>query len=111
MPASPEPRSGNPIEATTSCSLSKRFRRWAAKDFGPRILRGIARVWTRGVDGFDWKEVAANLQVEEATLHDSFWDEIRQGDSPQEMHSERQNVIQKPQDRHPVDPTNSASPR
>jgi hypothetical protein len=110
MPASHEPRSENAIRPpTSSCSLSKRLRRWAAKDFGPRILRRIARVLTRSLEGFDWKEVAANLQVSDRTLDDAFWSEIRLADTPQKVHSERQDVIQKPQDQHPVNPNSAPS--
>jgi len=68
-------------------------------------------VLTRGRDGFDWKEVAAKLQVGDRTLRDTFWNEIWHADSIEEGHSEKQNVIQKPQDEHPVNPPDSAPSR
>lgn len=109
MPASPEPRSENAIQPIASCSRSKRVRRWAAKDFGPRFLRLIRMVLARRLGGFDWREVAANLQVSNSTPHDAFWSEIRRVESSQQAHSEGQNVLQKPQDQQPVNPPNSAT--
>src|SRR6202044_2430349 len=79
MPTSPEPRLEHGIQHTSSWSLSGKtqFGRWAVKDFGPRVLRRIRMVFTRRLEGFDWKEVAANLHVSEPTCQDGFWREIR----------------------------------
>ena len=109
MPASPEPRSENAIQPPASCSRSKRVRRWAAKDFGPSVLRLIRMVLARRLEGFDWREVAANLQVSTPTLHDAFWSEIRRVESSPQAHSDGQDVLQKPQDEQRVNLPNSAT--
>jgi hypothetical protein len=109
MPTSPEPRLEHGIQHTSSWSLSGKtqFGRWAVKDFGPRVLRRIRMVFTRRLEGFDWKEVAANLHVSEPTCQDGFWREIRRRALSLEGRVDRQNVIHDLLDQPPVKPASS----
>lgn len=100
MPAAPEPES-EPAGAIAlwRVVISQQLRSF--QSYGLRFGGRIRKLLTRSGGEFDWKEIAANLRLNNSESHESFWNEIHRVDSGKAILHGKSTTIQEAEHQDP----------